>query len=386
MVNDAQKQVGVDINDDYCSRCFICSSLCPFEAIRKDPETERMVLEIERCQACGLCYSSCPAQAIDIIYYDMDSLTRYLEKAKQEYISDSLVIMCKGCAPEREVVEKIFGISEFVPLSVPCVGRVPENVFLTAISSLGMKNIYVLACQEDYCRFDRGSSTATRKIIALNLLLEQLAYGKPISLKQNSLKVTVNKDKCIACGNCAYHCPYDAATLVSGTADIDEASCRGCGICVSLCPAFALELYYWEGDRISSQVSSLMSGETKPKSVVFRCQWSVFPSLNGTNDPDVGVIELPCAGRVDAMHVLEALSKGAEGVLIAACPEEDCKSETGSREGRRAITVLQRTLSQIGMEEKPHFCSVSPRYPGAFEDALKEFKEKLANPSKETAE
>lgn len=386
MVNEAQKQVGVHINDEYCSRCFICSSLCPFDAIRKDPETDKMVLDIEKCQTCGLCYSSCPAQAIDIIYYDMNSLTRYLERAKQEYASDTLMIMCKGCAPETEVVEKIFGISKFVPLSVPCVGRVPENVFLKAISALGMKKIYVLACEEDYCRFERGSSVATRKILALNLLLEQLGYGKPITLRQNSLKVTVNKDKCIACGNCAYHCPYGAATLISGTADIDEASCHGCGLCVSLCPAFALELDYWEGDRISAQVSSLMSGKAKPKFLVFRCQWSVFPSLIGTTDPDVGIIELPCAGRVDALHVLEALDKGAEGVMIAACPEEDCKSETGSKEAERSITALKKTLSQIGLDEKLHFYSVSPRYPGAFDDALKDFKEKLANPSKETAE
>jgi heterodisulfide reductase subunit A-like polyferredoxin len=110
--SENQQAVAIKINEDYCSRCCICSSVCPFEAIRRDPETGRMLLEIEKCQTCGICYSSCPAHAIDAIYYDVDSLIRYLERAKQEYESDTLVIMCKGSAPDSSAVEKLFGVSD----------------------------------------------------------------------------------------------------------------------------------------------------------------------------------------------------------------------------------------------------------------------------------
>ena len=69
----------------------------------------------------------------------------------------------------------------------------------------------ILACDEDFCRFQRGSPVTYRKILALNIMLEQLGYGKEaITLKQNSLKVTVDTDLCIACGNCVYYCPYGA--------------------------------------------------------------------------------------------------------------------------------------------------------------------------------
>jgi len=129
----AVESVALQIKEDYCSNCSTCSSVCPYEAIRKDAETGKTLLEIEKCQVCGLCYSTCPAKAIDIIYYDVDSLTRYLKKAKQDYKSDTLVIMCKGSAPDFAGVEKLFGVKEFIPLSVPCVGRVPEEVFLEAI-------------------------------------------------------------------------------------------------------------------------------------------------------------------------------------------------------------------------------------------------------------
>jgi len=164
-----QEVVAVKQNEDYCSNCSICSTLCPYEALKKDTETGKILLEIEKCQVCGLCYSSCPAKAIDTIYYDVASLTRYLERAKQEYDSDTLVIVCRGSAPDFVGVEELFGVEKFIPLSVPCVGRIPEEVLLKALV-MGIKGINVLACDEDYCRFERGSSVTGRRILGLNLL------------------------------------------------------------------------------------------------------------------------------------------------------------------------------------------------------------------------
>jgi len=373
-----QQGVAVKINEDYCSRCCICSSVCPFEAIRRDPETGKMLLEIEKCQTCGICYSSCPAKAIDAIYYDVDSLVRYLERAKQELESDTLVIMCKGSAPDSSAVEKLFGVSDYIPLSVPCVGRIPEEVLLKAITNLGIRRTCILACDDDYCRFERGSPIAGRRIMALNILLSQLGYGpEAIELKRNSLKVKVDRDKCIACGNCVFYCPYGAAKLESGAAEFDLSLCRGCGLCVTLCPAFALDLENWERERMSALISRLSAEMERPKILVFRCQWSVFPSLNGQFDSNVRVVDVPCAARIEPLHILEAFRSGVDGVLIAACPEEDCRSKTGSKESQRLMTALGKTLSQIGFEERLHFCSVAPRYAGTFNEELQRFKAKM---------
>ncbi len=383
ITSDNKERVAVKINEDFCSSCAICSSLCPYEAIKKDPETGKMLLEIEKCQVCAICYSACPAKAINIIYYDVDSLTRYLEGAKEEYKSETLAIMCKGSAPDFSDVEKLFGISRFIPLSVPCVGRIPEEVFLRAIT-MGIRRICVLACEEDYCRFERGSSIAGRRITALNLLLEQLGYGKEaIELKQHTMKVKVDRNKCISCANCAFYCPYDAAKLESGAAEFDLNLCRGCGLCVTLCPAMALELENWEGERISALISKLSSEMVQPKILVFRCQWSVFPSLDEKFGSNVRAIDLPCAARVDPTHILGAFQGGIDGVLIAACPEDDCKSKTGSKEAQRLVTALRKTLSQIGLEERLHFCSIAPRYPETFYEELKQFEKTIASYAKE---
>jgi len=372
-----EERVALKLNEDYCSSCSICSSLCPYEAIKRDTETGKTVLEIEKCQVCGICYSTCPAKAIDIIYYDIASLTRYLERAKQEYECDTLVIMCKGSAPDFAGIERLFGVAKFIPLSVPCVGRIPEEVFLKAIV-MGIKEIHVLACDENYCRFDRGSPITGRKILALNLLLEQLGYGKEvITLKRNSLKVKADRDLCIGCGNCAFYCPYEAVKLETPVAKFDLASCRGCGLCVAMCPAMALELENWEGERISALISKLSSEMEKPSTLVFRCQWAVFPPLDGELAPNIRFIDLPCAARVDTLHILEAFQEGIDGVLIAACSKEDCKLEGGGGEAQHSVAALRERLSQIGFQDRLHFCTVAPRYPEQFDRELEQFSKRI---------
>lgn len=383
---DKQLDPAVRINEESCSSCTICSSACPFEAIRRDPETGRMLLEIEKCQVCAICYSSCPAKAIDIIYYDVNSFVRYLEKAKEKHKSDSLVIMCKGSAPDFDDVKELFGISSFVPLSVPCVGRIPAELLLRAISTMGMERVYILACDEDYCRYQRGSSIIGTRTMMLNAVLEQLGYGRDlIELQRHSLKVKADRDKCISCGNCVFYCPYNAAKLEEGSAEFDLELCRGCGLCVTLCPAFALDLDHWEEERISALISRLSRETKKPSILVLRCQWSVFPGLDDEQyDPSIRIIDMPCAARVDPLHIAEAFRQGINGVLVAACPEEDCRQKTGSKEARRLVIALKKTLSQLGLEERLHFCSVAPRYRESFYEELRQFKQRIESaPSKE---
>jgi len=375
-----EERVALKLNEDYCSRCAICYSLCPFDAIKRDAETDKTLLEIEKCQACGLCYSACPAEALDITYYDIASLIRYMERARKQYDSDTLVVMCRGSAPDLAGIESLFGVTKFIPLSVPCVGRIPGEVFLEALS-MGIKKIYVLACDEDYCRFERGSPVTGRRILALNLLLAQLGYGKEaITLKRNSLKVKLNEDLCISCGNCAFLCPWDALTLVSpGSVKIDMDSCHGCGLCVSMCPAFALDMDNWEKDRISLLISYLVEEMAPPKILVFCCQWAVFPALEDGLDEHTRHIYLPCAARVDTFHIVEAFQKGVDGVLIAACAEDDCKLEGAGGKAQRSVASLQERLSRIGFQERLHFCTVAPRYPEALDRELAQFSQRIAD-------
>ena len=74
----------VNINQDLCSRCSVCYSICPYDAIKLDPESDEVAIDIQECQVCGICSSACPVAAIEMAYYDYDHLLDYVECAKKK--------------------------------------------------------------------------------------------------------------------------------------------------------------------------------------------------------------------------------------------------------------------------------------------------------------
>ena len=97
----------IEINQDLCSKCSICHSVCPYEAIKRDPETGKVEIDMQKCQVCGICYSACPVLAIQIVYYDYDSLLKYVTAMQEKCRSDTLVLMCRGNSPSTGEVEEI---------------------------------------------------------------------------------------------------------------------------------------------------------------------------------------------------------------------------------------------------------------------------------------
>ena len=68
-----------------------------------------------------------------------------------------------------------------------------------------------------------------------------------------------------------------------------------------------------------------MGKEFEPNIIGFLCNWCSYAGadLAGTSrikyPPNIKSIRVMCSGRVDTVFVLEALKKGADGVLIAGC-------------------------------------------------------------------
>jgi len=138
-----------------------------------------------------------------------------------------------------------------------------------------------------------------------------------------------------------------------------------------------LELENWEQERISRLINRLSSEMKSPKILVFRCQWAVFPPLDGEPSPNIRFIDLPCASRVDRFHILEAFQSGIDGVMVAACSEDDCKQERASGKAQHSMATLGERLGQIGLQNRLHFCTVSPRYPEEFDREIEQFNQKI---------
>lgn len=95
-----------------------------------------------------------------------------------------------------------------------------------------------------------------------------------------------------------------------------------------------------------------------PRIVAFFCNWCTYTAadLAGVSRmkyaSNVRVIRLMCSGRVDPQFVLDALRRGADGVLIGGCHPGDCHYVEGNYKMLRRFTLLRRLLSDLGIEDE----------------------------------
>jgi coenzyme F420-reducing hydrogenase delta subunit/formate hydrogenlyase subunit 6/NADH:ubiquinone oxidoreductase subunit I len=394
-LENVQTEVSVRIDGNQCSRCMVCPSVCPFDAISTDEKNAEVKLDIEKCQVCGICFSACPASAIETVYYDVGSLTGYVDKSMHEKGLDSLLLTCRGAGPLQKGItselEKLHN-DNFISISLPCVGRVPPELLLKALS-LGIKKIVITPCQDEYCRFKDGSKIGTRRILLTRALLSQLGFkSNTLTVIKRLAKAHVDSYRCIGCGDCKYTCPYDAIKIeVPGVARIDLDACSGCGACAAVCPVLAIRLDGSEYEAIhelirsySSLIPDMRSKAGRPVILVLCCQWSEFSNLDMPQSAiteNIVFVGLPCASRADTLHIIEALDLGFDGVLIAACERGGCKLEEGNEKAEQRTYSLKKLLSQVNLENRLEICFVSPKTIGQLNKNIKSFVEKISSQS-----
>jgi len=96
--------------------------------------------------------------------------------------------------------------------------------------------------------------------------------------------------------------------------------------------------------------------EFEPNIIGFLCNWCSYAGadLAGTSrmkyPTNLKAIRVMCSGRVDPAFVLEALSRGADGVLIAGCHPGDCHYQSGNYKTNRRIKLLKKLVEELGIE------------------------------------
>lgn len=53
-------------NEERCTHCGACVTVCPTGAFRLDPKSRIVIFENEKCIACGLCIPACPPHAMEV--------------------------------------------------------------------------------------------------------------------------------------------------------------------------------------------------------------------------------------------------------------------------------------------------------------------------------
>lgn len=383
----------IRINQDYCSKCSICYSICPYEAIKREAETGKVEIDVQKCQLCGICYSACPVTAIEMVYYDYPSLVKYVESMREKRKSDTLVLMCRGNSPSTCEVEEILSdqglnVKGYIPLRLPCSGRVPTEFVFNVLKS-GVKHVVSVQCEDKFCRFKEGTKISTRRNLLGRAVLEQFGLTKDaLRVVKYSRKVTYDTDECVGCDKCIFICPYKAIKAEPfATPNIILEDCMGCGACALVCPHHAIQIKGFEFEnvleRYAGAARQLKSEAKSPVVLLFVCQWSEFQALDNSErllrKNKVLPLEVPCFKALDPVHVVNALQNGFDGVMAVVCSAEDCKLQEGRETAERNMAVLKDTLKKMHLNDRFELFNASPRSIGDFDQKLDTFLKKIAS-------
>jgi F420-non-reducing hydrogenase iron-sulfur subunit len=117
----------------------------------------------------------------------------------------------------------------------------------------------------------------------------------------------------------------------------------------------------------------------EPKIVAFLCSWSSYPGADYAGltrlayPPNIRIIKVPCAGRINPKFILSALRRGADGVWISACHPGDCHYVEGNLYARRKFALMKSLLEHTGIEPgRVHFSWISATEGHKFADVAKE--------------
>ena len=121
-----------------------------------------------------------------------------------------------------------------------------------------------------------------------------------------------------------------------------------------------------------------------PKIVAFCCDQSGYPAadmagaLKQTIPRNVEIVRVPCAGRIETIYLLKALEKGADGVLVFACYEENCQFLRGNLRAKGRLSYAHRMLEKIGVEkERLEICHLATNSGVKLAEALRRKSEEL---------
>lgn len=53
-------------NEERCTHCGACITICPSGAFELEPKTRLVKFDDEKCVACGLCIKACPPRAMEV--------------------------------------------------------------------------------------------------------------------------------------------------------------------------------------------------------------------------------------------------------------------------------------------------------------------------------
>jgi coenzyme F420-reducing hydrogenase delta subunit/Pyruvate/2-oxoacid:ferredoxin oxidoreductase delta subunit len=200
---------------------------------------------------------------------------------------------------------------------------------------------------------------------------------------------------CDGCAYCVDPCPTRSITLlefmlhgeVKKVVEVSERTCIGCGICMSTCPKKGIDVKHFKLDYFSEMVkAALASIGDQPVIVSFCCNRCAYPGADtagsaGIQYPaSIRIIRTVCSGMIHPNIIMDALTQGADGVLLCGCHPGNCRSRDGILKAKDRAEAIELMLEDFGLEsERFRLEHIAASEGPKFADIVKDMTEQLSS-------
>ena len=128
----------------------------------------------------------------------------------------------------------------------------------------------------------------------------------------------------------------------------------------------------------------MTTNDGEPLIVAFCCNWCSYAGadlagMSRTQYPtNVRIIRVMCSGMVHPNLIIDALTKGADGVLMCGCHPGDCHYIEGNLKAEKRADAIFLMLEDFGLEmERFRLEWISASEGQRFAEVVKEMTEQL---------
>jgi F420-non-reducing hydrogenase iron-sulfur subunit len=122
----------------------------------------------------------------------------------------------------------------------------------------------------------------------------------------------------------------------------------------------------------------------QPQIVAFCCSncasaaAKIADGMKKTLPDNVKLIQVPCTGRIEVLHLLKPFEEGADGVYVAGCQEDSCQYISGIAKATKRVAHVKTILQELDIEpDRISVFNLSAAKGNRFVEVAYEMTEKL---------